>query len=112
MRSEPGHRTVEILLIEDDPGDAQMAREGLEEKGVPCNLTVVGDGVEALAYLRAEGDYASAVLPDLILLDLKLPKKSGLEVLAEVKADEMLRQIPVIVLTTSDDPEHISKAYD
>jgi CheY-like chemotaxis protein len=112
MSPDLAQRTVEVLLVEDDPGDAELARQGLEERSVPCNLNVVADGVEALEYLHGEGKYAGAILPDLILLDLKLPKKSGLEVLAEVKADEILRRIPVVVLTTSDDPDHISKAYD
>jgi two-component system, chemotaxis family, response regulator Rcp1 len=103
---------VEILLIEDDPQDAQLAREGLEDWGMSCGLTVAEDGVKALAYLRGEGEYAGALLPDLILLDLKLPKKSGLEVLAEIKADEALRVIPVIVLTTSDAPDDIFEAYN
>jgi chemotaxis family two-component system response regulator Rcp1 len=103
---------VEILLVEDDAQDAQLAREGLQEWGLPCDLTVVEDGVTALAYLRGEGEYAGSLLPDLILLDLKLPKKSGLEVLAEIKADEALRQIPVIILTTSDAPDDIFDAYD
>jgi CheY-like chemotaxis protein len=112
MNSARTRAPVEILLVEDDPQDAQLAREGLQEWGLPCELTVVEDGVEALAYLRGEGKYSGSLLPDLILLDLKLPKKSGLEVLAEVKADEALRQIPVIVLTTSDAPDDVFKAYD
>jgi two-component system, chemotaxis family, response regulator Rcp1 len=103
---------VDILLVEDDAQDAQLAREGLQEWGLPCGLTVVEDGVKALSYLRGEGEYAGSLLPDLILLDLKLPKKSGLEVLAEIKADETLRQIPVIVLTTSDAPDDIFDAYN
>jgi CheY-like chemotaxis protein len=105
-------RTVEVLLVEDDPADVLLAREALQDQGVRSNLTVVPDGVEAMAFLRGEREYASAVLPDLILLDLKMPKKSGLEVLAEIKADEFLRRIPVIVLTTSDSPDDILRAYD
>jgi CheY-like chemotaxis protein len=103
---------VEILLVDDDPADVQLTQEALQEGRVPSRVNVVGDGEEALAYLRGEGEYATALLPDLILLDLKMPRKSGLELLAEIKADDALRRIPVIVLTTSDAPEDILKAYD
>jgi CheY-like chemotaxis protein len=103
---------VEILLVEDDPADVQLAQEGLHEGGVPSRLWVVEDGVEALAFLRRQGKYAAAARPDLILLDLKMPKRGGLEVLAEIKADRALRRIPVMVLTTSDAPEDILRAYD
>jgi len=112
MSPHPAERSVEILLVEDDPADVQLVREALQENRVPVCLNVVEDGVEALSYLRGQGKYATALLPDLILLDLKMPKKSGLEVLAEVKATDTLRRIPVIVLTTSDNPEDILKAYD
>ena len=112
MSANPDDRPVEILLVDDDPDDVLLAREALREGSIPCRLTVVGDGVEALAYLRREGEYVQAVLPDLILLDLKMPRKSGLEVLAEIKADEALRSIPVIVLTTSDASDDVLKAYD
>jgi two-component system, chemotaxis family, response regulator Rcp1 len=112
MTTNTAGRPVEILLVEDDPADVRLVREALEGRSVPGNLNVVPDGVEALAYLRGQGEYAGALLPDLILLDLKMPKKSGLEVLAEVKADEALRHIPVIVLTTSDAPDDILRAYD
>jgi CheY-like chemotaxis protein len=104
-------RPVEILLIDDDPADVQLTRDALQEGRVPSNVNVVEDGVQALAYLRGEGEYAAALLPDLILLDLKMPRKSGLELLEEIKADETLRRIPVIVLTTSDAPEDILRAY-
>ncbi len=103
---------VEILMVEDDPADVSLVEEAIREGQVPVHLNVVSDGEKALAYLRGEGAYADVVLPDLILLDLKMPKKSGLEVLAEIKADEALRTIPVIVLTTSDAPEDIFRAYD
>jgi two-component system response regulator len=106
------NRIVEILLIEDDPNDVELAREALDDIEVGHHLTVVENGVEALAYLRAEGDFQYAIQPDLILLDLKMPKKNGLEVLAEIKADQNLRRIPVIVLTTSDAPDDILEAYD
>src|SRR5262249_32831344 len=105
MSSNPSARPVEILLVDDDPADVQLTREALAEGRVPSSVNVVADGVEALAYLRGEGRYANALLPDLILLDLRMPRKSGLEVLAEIKADPALRCIPVIVLTTSDAPD-------
>jgi CheY-like chemotaxis protein len=112
MRQPSSREPIEILLAEDDPADIQLVQEALQEGGVPHHLTVVRDGVEALAYLRGEGPYAQGLLlPDLILLDLKMPRKGGLEVLAEIKADESLRKIPVIVLTTSDAPDDILKAY-
>src|SRR5262245_80104 len=113
MGVQPSTRPIEILLVEDDPADVRLAQEALKEGKIPNHLRVFSDGVEALAYLRGEGEYAQGrLLPDLILLDLKMPKKSGLEVLAEIKADESLRRIPVIVLTTSDAPDDIWKAYD
>jgi CheY-like chemotaxis protein len=112
MITNAGHRPVEILLVDDDPEDVLLAREALQEGGVPSHVSVVEDGVEALAFLRGEGKYAQGMLPDLILLDLKMPRKSGLEVLAEIKADETLRSIPVIVLTTSDASDDVLKAYD
>ncbi len=112
MKAKREQKPVEILLVEDDPADVQLVQEGLQEAAVSNSLNVVHDGVEALSYLRGEGQYAAAVLPDLILLDLKMPKKGGLEVLAEIKADSILRRIPVIVLTTSDAPDDILRAYD
>jgi two-component system, chemotaxis family, response regulator Rcp1 len=112
MRADSTRNPVEILLVEDNPNDVELVQEALREGGIPHNVSVVGDGVEALSFLRGEGAYASALLPDFILLDLKLPKKGGLEVLAEVKADEVLRRIPVIVLSSSDEPDDIFKAYD
>lgn len=112
MIAKPQNKQVEILLIEDDPADIRLVQEGLLEGAVSNRLSVVKDGVEALAYLRRQGPHAAAVLPDLILLDLKMPKKGGLEVLAEVKGDTALRRIPVIVLTTSDAPDDIFRSYD
>jgi len=110
--TKPSGRPVEILLVDDDPEDVLLTQEGLQRSPVPGHVNVVNDGDEAVAYLRGEGDYATAILPDLILLDLKMPRKGGLEVLKEIKADEALRRIPVIVLTTSDAPDDILRAYD
>jgi CheY-like chemotaxis protein len=104
-------RAIEILLIEDNAGDARLAREALREAKVHNNLSWVTDGVEALAFLRREGQHAQAPRPDLILLDLNLPRKDGREVLAEVKADPQFRRIPVVILTTSQAEEDILKAY-
>ncbi len=112
MVAQTRGRPVEILLVEDNPGDVELVREALAEGAIPNSVNVVGDGVEALAYLRGQGLYSGAVLPDLMLLDLKLPKKGGLEVLAEMKADEILRRIPVIVLSSSDAPDDVLRAYD
>jgi CheY-like chemotaxis protein len=102
---------IEVLLVEDDPGDVLMTREAFAEDGVRNRLTVVSDGAEALAYLRREGRYAHAVRPDLVLLDLNLPRRNGREVLAEIKNDRDLSQIPVVVLTTSQANEDILCSY-
>lgn len=104
-------RAIEILLVEDNPGDARLTMEAFKEGSVPNNFTVMNDGVEALAYLRRQGRYENSVLPDLILLDLNLPKKDGREVLAEIKADEHLMRIPVVILTTSAAEEDVARAY-
>ena len=112
MNTIPTGRPVEILLIDDDAEDVRLTCDGLREARVPSRVTVVKDGDEALAYLRAEGEHAASILPDLVLLDLKMPRKGGLEVLREIKADPMLRRIPVMVLTTSDAPDDILAAYD
>jgi CheY-like chemotaxis protein len=103
--------TIEVLLVEDDPGDVLMTREAFEEHGVGNRLTVVPDGAEALAYLRREGAYADAIRPDLILLDLNLPRRDGREVLAEIKTDPQLKEIPVVVLTTSQADEDVLRSY-
>jgi CheY-like chemotaxis protein len=95
---------IEVLLVEDDPGDVLMTREAFEEH-------VVSDGVDALAYLRREKPFEEAVRPDLILLDLNLPRRDGREVLAEIKNDTVLRQIPVVVLTTSQADEDVLRSY-
>jgi two-component system, chemotaxis family, response regulator Rcp1 len=104
-------RTIEILLVEDNPGDVRLTLEAFKGGRVLNNFTVMNDGVEALAYLRKQGEYAKSVVPDLILLDLNLPKRDGREVLAEIKADKNLRKIPVVVLTTSAAEEDIARAY-
>ncbi|WP_018500417.1 response regulator [Parafrankia discariae] len=103
---------VEVLLVEDDPGDVLMTREAFEDHKLKNNLNVVSDGVEALAYLRGEEPYTNAPRPDLILLDLNLPRRDGRQVLAEVKADERLRRIPIVVLTTSEAEEDVLRSYD
>ncbi len=114
----PNHATDQqrpplgVLLVEDDPGDVVIAQEALRASCVESRLSVVTDGVEAIAYLRRENGYADAERPDLILLDLNLPRKSGHEVLAEVKSDPALRKIPIVVLTTSAAVEDIARSYD
>ncbi|MCH8108658.1 MAG: response regulator [Chloroflexi bacterium] len=105
-------RPVEILLVEDNPGDVRLTEEAFKEGKLSNNLSVAGDGVEALAFLRQEGEYASSPRPDLILLDLNLPLKSGHEVLREIKSDPAIRRIPVIILTTSSAEQDILSTYD
>lgn len=109
--TRPTGRPIEILLVEDNPGDVRLTVEGLNEGKVRNNLHVAKDGVEALAFLRKEGDYSDAVRPDLILLDLNLPRKDGREVLADIKADPDLKTIPVVVLTTSRAEQDILHSY-
>lgn len=112
MTSRNGAGTpIDVLLVEDDPGDVLMTQEAFEEHKVGNRLTVVSDGAEALAYLRREGRYADAVRPDLVLLDLNLPRRDGREVLEEIKKDRELCQIPVVVLTTSQADEDILRSY-
>ena len=105
-------RPVHILLVEDNAGDVRLTREALKEGKVANSLTVAADGVEALAILRREGRYKDESRPDLILLDLNLPRKDGREVLAEIKEDPALKRIPVVVLTTSKAEEDIYRTYD
>jgi CheY-like chemotaxis protein len=113
MSTRPLSRPVEILLVEDNPGDVRLTREALREGKVHNNLYIAKDGVEALAFLRREGaEFADAVRPDLILLDLNLPRKDGREVLEEIKDDPSLRHIPVVVLTSSEAEQDIVRAYD
>jgi two-component system response regulator len=109
--SSQGSRPVDILLVEDSPTDVLLAQEALEEAKVLNTLHVVSDGVEAMQYLRREAPFQDATRPDLVLLDLNLPRKDGREVLAEIKADAKLKTIPVVVLTTSKAEEDILRAY-
>ena len=106
------HAPIEILLVEDNPGDVRLTQEVLKEGHFRNTLNVVSDGVEALAFLRNEGAYADVARQDMILLDLNLPRMDGREVLAEIKSDLELRKIPVVVLTTSAAETDIAKAYD
>jgi len=105
-------QAIEILLVEDNPGDVRLTQEALKDSKLKNNLSIVVDGVEALAFLRKEGEYADAPVPDIILLDLNLPRKDGREVLAEIKDDEVLRRIPVVILTTSDDEKDVLTSYN
>jgi len=103
---------VDVLLVEDDPGDVYLIREAFAHNKVGNALHVVSDGVEALDFLRRRGPFADAPRPDLVLLDLNLPRRDGREILGEIKADEDLRTIPVVVLTTSEAEEDIARSYD
>jgi CheY-like chemotaxis protein len=109
MTVAPG--VIEVLLVEDDPGDVLMTREAFEHNKVANRLSVVNDGVTAMDFLRKRGEYTDAVTPDLILLDLNLPRMDGREVLAELKEDPELRRIPVVVLTTSEAEEDVARSY-
>jgi len=104
-------QSIEVLLVEDDPGDVVLIQEAFADNKVRNRLHTVSDGVDALRFLRREGEFAGAPRPDLILLDLNLPRKDGREVLAEVKTDEDLQQIPVVVLTTSKLEEDVLRSY-
>lgn len=103
---------IMILLVEDNPGDARLAQEALKESKLKNTLIIVGDGIEAMDYLNKKGKYENALKPDLILLDLNLPKKDGREVLKEIKQDERLKRIPVVILTISKAEEDILKSYN
>jgi chemotaxis family two-component system response regulator Rcp1 len=105
-------RPIEILLVEDSPGDARLAMEALKEAKVRNTLYWVKDGVEAMEFLHRQGEYSDAPRPDVILLDLNLPRKDGREVLSEVKSDKNLRRIPVVILTISTDEQDILRSYD
>jgi CheY-like chemotaxis protein len=112
MSTRTGNRPIEILLVEDNPGDARLTEEALKEGKVRNNLHHVRDGVEAMRFLERQGEYKEKPRPDLMLLDLNLPRKDGREVLAEIKSDPELRSIPVVVLTTSKAEEDILRSYD
>lgn len=105
-------KPVEILLVEDSPADVRLTKEALKEEKLHNNLYVVNDGVEAMEFLRKEGKYQKAIRPDLILLDLNLPKKDGREVLKEIKNDDDLKTIPVVILTISKAEEDVLKSYN
>jgi CheY-like chemotaxis protein len=104
-------KVIDVLLVEDDPGDVLMTREAFEDNKVVNRLQVVSDGVSALTFLRKEGEFADAPTPDLVLLDLNLPRMDGREVLEAMKSDEKLRSIPVVVLTTSEAEEDVVRSY-
>ena len=104
-------RPIEILLVEDNPGDVRLTREALKDAKVHNTLSVAKDGVEAMAFLRNEGDHVDAPRPDLILLDLNLPRMDGREVLARIKEDDSLKRIPTVILTTSEAEVDIVKSY-
>lgn len=108
---ESNTRSIEILLVEDNPGDARLTREVFDQGRITNQLYVVSDGVEAVRFLRREGPYRDAPRPDLILLDLNLPRKDGREVLADIKADPALQSIPVVVLTTSASDQDVDDTY-
>lgn len=110
--NEHNGRAVEVLLVEDNPGDVRLTREAFREGKIRNNLHVAVDGVEGLAFLRREGKFADAARPDIILLDLNLPKKNGIDVLAEIKSDEDLKRIPVVILTTSVAEQDVLRSYD
>jgi len=110
--NENGRQAIEILLVEDNPGDVRLIIEAMREAKLDNRIHVVEDGVEAMQFLRREGRFGDAPRPSLILLDLNLPKKDGRTVLAEVKADPALRRIPVVVLTSSQAEEDLLRAYD
>jgi CheY-like chemotaxis protein len=112
MCAETAVKPIEVLLVEDDPGDVLMTKEAFEDNKLSNNLHVVNDGEQAIAFLTRAEPYPEAPRPDLILLDLNLPRKDGREVLAEIKADDDLRAIPVVVLTTSEAEEDILRSYN
>ncbi|MBC8505087.1 MAG: response regulator [Anaerolineales bacterium] len=105
-------RAVEILLVEDNPGDIRLTREALKEGKVSNNLYIAKDGVEGLEFLRREGEHANAIRPDLVLLDLNLPRMDGRELLEIIKADDDLKRIPVVILTTSKSEEDVLETYN
>lgn len=105
-------KPIQVLMVEDNPDDVLLTREALKDAKVHCNLHVVEDGVQAMEFLKKRGEFADSPRPDIILLDLNLPRKDGREVLVDIKSDESLRMIPVVVLTTSESPDDIARAYN
>ena len=112
MTEHPPSQPIEILLVEDDPGDVLMTQEAFSDYKIANRLTVVSNGEDAIAYLRKQGRFADVDTPDLVLLDLNLPRRDGREVLLDIKGDPDLRRIPVVILTTSDAEQDIIAAYD
>jgi CheY-like chemotaxis protein len=112
MNPKKGMRPIEILLVDDSAGDVRLAVEALKDSKVCNRVSTASDGVEAMAFLRKEGKYAGTPVPDLILLDLNMPRKDGRETLAEIKEDPVLRCIPVVILTDSSADEDVLKAYN
>jgi chemotaxis family two-component system response regulator Rcp1 len=110
--TDKGISPVDLLLVEDNPGDVRLTKVALKDAKLKINMHVVGDGMEAMAFLRRQGKYASSPRPDLIMLDLNLPKKDGRQVLAEIKGDPDLKRIPVVIVTTSKAEEDILKTYN
>jgi len=111
MSNQAAMSQIEVLLAEDNPGDVVLIQEAFKDFSIPNRIHIAEDGVEALAFLHREGKFQNALRPDLIILDLNLPRKNGQQVLAEIKTDEALRSIPVIILTSSDAEEDITRAY-
>lgn len=112
MNKHTNGKPIDILLVEDNEGDARLAKEAMRDSKVSNTIHHVPDGVEAMAFLRKEGKYADMPRPDLILLDLNLPRKDGREVLADIKADDVLKRIPVVILTVSNDEADVLKTYN
>ncbi|HUQ40731.1 MAG TPA: response regulator [Acidimicrobiales bacterium] len=110
--SEPALEPIEVLLVEDDPGDVLMTQEAFADYRIANRLNVVSNGEDAIAYMRKEGRFVDAVTPDLVLLDLNLPRRDGREVLRDIKGDPVLRRVPVVVLTTSEAEEDVLASYD
>lgn len=107
----PGCKSIEVLLVEDNPGDVRLIQEALKDARIHVHITVARDGLEALTVLRQEGKYSSVALPDLVLLDLNLPRLNGHEVLATIKQDELLRRIPVVIVTSSKADQDVAASY-
>lgn len=105
-------KPIEILLVEDSPADVRLTQEALKDSGLDYNLSITNDGVEAMAFLRKEGENSQAPTPDVILLDLNMPRKNGHEVLEEIQADSKLSEIPVVVLTVSQDEQDVLRALN